>query len=54
MLEEQQNMQKAKLEALRRAVAEGLKELAQGEGVPGDQMFETILAGLDGDRAPRA
>lgn len=46
LLEEQQEEREVKLEALRNAVGEGLEELDRGEGVPGEQVFGEILAGL--------
>lgn len=53
MLDERHDKWEAKLEALRKAVREGLEELDQREGVPGGQVFEEILARLDPGRTGR-
>jgi len=46
LLEDREEERELKLEALRRAVGEGLEELDGGGVVPGDRVFEEIVAGL--------
>jgi antitoxin ParD1/3/4 len=46
MLEDQTREREAKLQVLRKAVKQGVVELDHGEGVDGEQVFDTVLAGL--------
>jgi antitoxin ParD1/3/4 len=46
LLQEREEERGARLEALRRGVAEGLAELERGEGLPADEVFEEILKAL--------
>lgn len=51
LLLEREEEREVKLEALRRAVGDGVEELDRGEGVDGSQVFEEILAALRRDEA---
>lgn len=46
LLLEREEEREVKLEALRKAVGEGLEELDRGESVEGDAVFDEILAAL--------
>lgn len=51
LLQEREEEREIKLEALSKAVGEGLDELDRGEGTPGGQVFDEILSGLSREEA---
>lgn len=51
LLQEQEEERAVKLEALRKAVGDGLEELDRGEGIDGPQVFDEIMAALSRDEA---
>lgn len=46
LLLEREEEREVKLDALRKAVGDGLTELDRGEGVGGEQVFDEILSAL--------
>lgn len=51
LLQEREEEREVKLDALRKAVGEGLEELESGDGVSGGRVFDEILADLNREEA---
>jgi antitoxin ParD1/3/4 len=49
VLEDQEREREMKLQVLRKAVEQGVVELDHGEGLDGEQVFDSVLEGLKGD-----
>ena len=49
VLEDQEREREMKLQVLRKAVEQGVVELDHGEGLDGEQVFDAVLEGLEGD-----
>lgn len=47
LLEEREELRRLRLAELRGKIAAGLASLDRGEGVPGEEAFDELMAGLD-------